>query len=78
MEQRGIEQVFVYSADNALVRVADPQFIGFCVQSGAEVVSKVNRVENLKDMTSVFEFRFDLSSLRNSVDVKMLRPDCIP
>jgi len=41
MEKRGVQWVFLYGVDNALVKVADPFFLGFAEQSGAESASKV-------------------------------------
>ncbi|KAG5520174.1 hypothetical protein PMAC_001251 [Pneumocystis sp. 'macacae'] len=43
MAQRGIEHVHCFSVDNSMVRVADPIFIGFSVERGAHVCTKVVR-----------------------------------
>jgi UDP-N-acetylglucosamine/UDP-N-acetylgalactosamine diphosphorylase len=51
MNSRGIEWLFLYGVDNAMVRVVDPYFIGFTITSGelaaSKVVSKVNANEKV-------------------------------
>lgn len=40
MRRRGVEWVFFYSVDNALVKVCDPHFVGYAIGSGLPAASK--------------------------------------
>jgi UDP-N-acetylglucosamine pyrophosphorylase len=41
MERRGIQHIHAFSVDNALVRVADPSFVGYCALNNSQVGLKV-------------------------------------
>jgi UDP-N-acetylglucosamine/UDP-N-acetylgalactosamine diphosphorylase len=41
MKKRGVKYAHVYSVDNAIAKVADPMFMGYCISQGADVGNKV-------------------------------------
>ena len=43
MKRRQLKHVFMYCVDNVLVKVADPEFLGFCISREAECGNKVVR-----------------------------------
>ena len=38
---KNLKHIFVYSADNVLVKIADPVFLGFCITKKADCGNKV-------------------------------------
>jgi UDP-N-acetylglucosamine/UDP-N-acetylgalactosamine diphosphorylase len=40
-QEQGIKYVHVFSVDNAICRVADPMFLGYCISEGADCGNKV-------------------------------------
>jgi UDP-N-acetylglucosamine pyrophosphorylase len=57
MAHRGVEWIFVYSVDNALVRVCDPRFLGFAAASGLPVAAKAVPKSHSGERVGVFCLR---------------------
>jgi UDP-N-acetylglucosamine/UDP-N-acetylgalactosamine diphosphorylase len=57
MKKRGIEWVFIYSVDNALVQICDPHFVGFTIASGKEAASKSVTKTSPEERVGVFCLR---------------------
>ncbi|GBG64652.1 hypothetical protein CBR_g45707 [Chara braunii] len=57
MERRGVRYVDGYCVDNALVRVADPVYLGLSIERGAVCASKVVRKAHPEERVGVFAQR---------------------
>ncbi len=57
MRRRGVEWVFFYSVDNALVRVCDPEFLGFAMGAGFPAASKAVAKASPQEPVGVFCLR---------------------
>ncbi len=57
MKKRGVEWVFVYSVDNALVKVCDPHFVGFAMASSQPAASKAVAKAGPEERVGVFCLR---------------------
>ncbi|KAL2632710.1 hypothetical protein R1flu_004189 [Riccia fluitans] len=54
MARRGVRYVDVYSVDNALVRVADPLFLGYWIDQGTSCAAKVIKKAYPQERVGVF------------------------
>ena len=63
LKKQGVEWLFVYSVDNALVRVCDPRFLGMASKSGLPVASKYVTRKEPGERVGVFCRRKGLPSV---------------
>lgn len=78
MLKRGIKYVHIYCVDNILIRIADPVFIGFCIEKEANCAAKVVRkvqpdesvgvICQVKDKFQVVEYSEISQETRNMRD----------
>ncbi|KAL7131333.1 hypothetical protein ABFS83_13G190300 [Erythranthe nasuta] len=54
MAMRGIKYLDCYGVDNALVRVGDPTFLGYFIDTGVAAAAKVVRKKNPQEKVGVF------------------------
>ena len=57
MIERGIEYVFFYGVDNALVKMADPLLVGFAVDNNKDITSKSVAKTNYSEKVGIFAYR---------------------
>ncbi|OJT08992.1 UDP-N-acetylhexosamine pyrophosphorylase [Trametes pubescens] len=63
LERRNIRYVHSYCVDNCLVRIADPVFLGYCIQKQADCAAKVVPKAHPKESVGVIARRGDKFSV---------------
>jgi len=59
LEKKGIKWLWSYCVDNILVKIADPIFLGFCIENDLEIASKVVPKANPTERVGVLALRND-------------------
>ncbi|KKI91046.1 hypothetical protein WQ54_16965 [Bacillus sp. SA1-12] len=54
MEKRGVKWIFMYNVDNAMIKIADPVFVGFADEKDSPIVSKSAAKRNPQEKVGVF------------------------
>lgn len=63
MRMHGVEWVFTYGVDNALVKVCDPRFLGYAMSSGLPAAGKTVAKAHAQERVGVFCLRDKLPSV---------------
>src|SRR4051812_16035611 len=63
MQSRGIQYVHVYGVDNCLVRIADPVFLGYCIDKQAACGVKVVKKLDARESVGVLALKGDAYSI---------------
>ncbi|OCA90352.1 hypothetical protein A8F94_00155 [Bacillus sp. FJAT-27225] len=54
MEKRGVKWIFMYNVDNAIIKIADPVFVGFADEKDSPIASKSAAKRNPQEKVGVF------------------------
>ncbi|MCX5919597.1 MAG: UTP--glucose-1-phosphate uridylyltransferase [Deltaproteobacteria bacterium] len=54
LKGQGVSEIFYFQVDNPLAKIADPAFIGYHRQEGADISTKVVRRQNLEEKVGIY------------------------
>jgi UDP-N-acetylglucosamine pyrophosphorylase len=54
MENRGVKWIFMYNVDNAIIKIADPVFVGFADEKDSPIASKSVPKRNPQEKVGIF------------------------